>query len=679
MVSEVNRHNLIIVWGLLLGSVCFGQPKSSTTGPVPPPHVAEYLARQQQQQETVPPPAEQKVLSVPAYLWRHGCGPTAVGMVIGYYDGQAGYGDLITGAATSQTAAVNQVIASQGGTNNRQHYEDYASPEDDEGGTGRLTDDCITENRTPHANNCVADFMRTSRSNHPSGHLYYGWSYDIDIEPAFRDYVTSRYPSVAPTCTDYSMGDTLTWAILKGEIDNGRPMVFLVDSNGDARTDHFVTVVGYRDTPNRQYGCLNTWTTTVSWHDFTAMAQNTLFGVDQGWSFVLPQSNSNAPGVSNVTASQRTDGSLKVDIRYDLDGNKSTISIAVSSDGGTTWNVSAPSVTGAIGTNISPGKGKLITWDCNNDLPGAYGTNYRIKVIANDNSAPADMVVIPAGTFQMGDSKIEGNSDEHPVHTVTLDSFAMGKYEITNGQYRDFLNSALAQNLITITNNVVYKSGSGTSYPYCDTAASSSYSQIVYSNNTFSVRTKSGRDMTNDPMVRVSWYGAVAYCNWRSQQEGKQTCYNDFVNWTCDFSKKGYRLATEAEWEYAARGGRAGSRFPWGDTINQTQANFYSYTYSYDVSPVKNQYHPLWNDGVYPYTSPVGFFDGSLKYKTNYNWPGSATSYQTASGANAYGLYDMAGNVWEWCHDWYGSYSSGSQTNPSGPGTGTYRVIRGGG
>jgi sulfatase modifying factor 1 len=289
-----------------------------------------------------------------------------------------------------------------------------------------------------------------------------------------------------------------------------------------------------------------------------------------------------------------------------------------------------------------------------------------------------DMVIIPAGTFQMGDSKGEGNSSELPVHTVTLDSFSMGKYEITNGQYRDFLNSARTQGLITVTSGVVYKSDSGTSYPFCDTSTSSSYSQIVYSKDTFSVRTKSGRDMTNDPLVRVSWYGAVAYCNWRSQQEGKQICY-DLSTWECDFSKKGYRLATEAEWEYAARGGLEGNRFPWGDTINQTQANFYSSSsYSWDVSPVKNQYHPVWNDGVSPYTSPVGFFDGSLKYKTQYNWPGSATSYQTASGTNGYGLYDMAGNVLEWCHDWYGGYTSSSQTNPTGPATGTYRVIRGG-
>ncbi|MBN1126146.1 MAG: SUMF1/EgtB/PvdO family nonheme iron enzyme [Sedimentisphaerales bacterium] len=271
------------------------------------------------------------------------------------------------------------------------------------------------------------------------------------------------------------------------------------------------------------------------------------------------------------------------------------------------------------------------------------------------NRLPADLIIIPAGTFQMGDNFNEGDSDELPVHTVILDSFAMGKYEITNGQFRDFLNSAKSQGLITVTNGVVYKSGSGTSYPYCDTHTWSFYSQIDYAGGSFSVRTKGGRSMVNDPIVYVSWYGAAAYCNWRSQEEGKPTCYN-LSTWTCDFSKKGYRLATEAEWEYAARGGRSGSRFPWGDTISHSQANYYSSSsYSYDTSTTHG-YHPTWNDGIYPYTCPVDSF-----------------------APNGYGLYNMAGNVWEWCHDWYGKYSSGSQTNPIGPGTGRYRVLRGGG
>jgi len=281
----------------------------------------------------------------------------------------------------------------------------------------------------------------------------------------------------------------------------------------------------------------------------------------------------------------------------------------------------------------------------------AYGA------IVAEASSP-DMVYIPGGTFEMGDNLGDGWLNQLPVHTVTVDSFYMGKYEITNRQYCDYLNSAQSQGLITVTDGVVYEAG-GTSYPYCYTHISSTHSQIDYSDSVFTVRTKSGRDMSNDPMVDVSWYGAAAYCNWRSQEEGYGTCYAPCdPNWPCDFSKNGYRLATEAEWEYAARGGLPGRRFPWGDTITHSQANYYACPScdTYDLNPTGG-YHPTWNDGIRPYTSPGGSF-----------------------AANGYGLYDMAGNVWEWCNDWYDwdYYDYSPTNNPTGPITGSHRVIRGG-
>ena len=303
--------------------------------------------------------------------------------------------------------------------------------------------------------------------------------------------------------------------------------------------------------------------------------------------------------------------------------------------------------------------------------------------LTSDPCVPDDMAYIPDGEFEMGDHHGDGYADELPVHAVLIDAFFMGKFEITNAQYCAYLNSTFGTG-IYFSGGILY--GTGNNQLYCDTSTSSSSSQIDYNDvsETFSVRTKGEppRDMSDDPMVHVSWYGAAAYCNWRSSEEGKESCYN-LSTWECDFSKNGYRLATEAEWEYAARGGEHSPyyRFPWGDTISHSQANYDANPGSptYDVSPTEG-YHPLWN-GVNPYTSPVGFFDGTMKYKADYNWPGSDTSYQTTSGANGFGLYDMSGNVYEWCNDRYDSdyYDTSPYDNPEGPASGTRRVLRGSG
>lgn len=289
-------------------------------------------------------------------------------------------------------------------------------------------------------------------------------------------------------------------------------------------------------------------------------------------------------------------------------------------------------------------------------------------------SSTPTMVYLPGGDFEMGDHHnfVDPNhpSDETPIHWVTLDSFSIGKFDVTNLQYCHFLESALAQNQIEIAGGKVKKTGDTATY--CITSQFADYSSIAWDESHFSVR----GFRANHPMVGVMWYGAAAYCNWLSSENGLDPCYN-LDTWACDFGADGYRLPTEAEWEYSGRGGQYNPyyMFPWGnDSTTLSRANW------------PNSGDPF-EPGSDPHTTPVGFYDGDIHYSTEFDWPARVASYQTANGSNPFGLFDMAGNVWQLINDWYGNdyYRVSPRNNPRGPDAGfrmpdgkTYRGMRGG-
>ena len=296
----------------------------------------------------------------------------------------------------------------------------------------------------------------------------------------------------------------------------------------------------------------------------------------------------------------------------------------------------APAVTGPW-TNNWAGL-DAVTVDATGIMQVRVPMFYRVRGTASPGTVPAGMVLIPAGDFTMGNCMDpgEGYSDELPLHTVNVSAFYMD------------------------TNLVSY------------TLWTNVYEWAIAHGYTFAGG-GSGK-AANHPVLSIDWYDSVKWCNARSEKEGRVPAYytsaaqttvyrtgqiavqDDGVKWS-----NGYRLPTEAEWEKAARGGASGHRFPWsdGDTINWSRANYYASpgTYSYDVNATSG-HNSAWTSGGYPYTTAVGTF-----------------------AANGYGLYDMAGNAWQWCWDRYdGSYyGSSSPTDPRGPTSGSNRVNRGGG
>jgi len=246
-------------------------------------------------------------------------------------------------------------------------------------------------------------------------------------------------------------------------------------------------------------------------------------------------------------------------------------------------------------------------------------------------SFSAKYVRIPGGSFIMGDHfnfyDPDHPSDEIPLHPVSISPLYMSTTLVTMTEYCAFLNSALSQGIIEVRSNVVYAVGGTNIYFY--THGANAYSFIQYANSSFSVM--NNRDLR--PVTSVRWFGAIAYCNWLSQSNGFDACYT-LGTGDVDFTRNGFRLPTEAEWEYCAHGGLTNPycMFPWGTNSNAdgTWANW------------EGSGDPFESSSDYPNTTPVGFYNGSLRLKSDYNWPGSQSSYQTSDGSNPFGLYDMA-------------------------------------
>jgi len=241
----------------------------STTGPTPPPGVDVVGAQVTSQAAVV-------IADVPAYEWHHGCGPTAAGMVIGYWDGQ-GFDALVPGDASTQTSAVNEHIASEGSASN---HTDYCQPIDDSNvNPAPLPDKSEPPVGDEHPDECVADYMKTSQSFHSN---YYGWSWFSHVGPSLLGYVEQHVQAgYDATVSDLKMwSGTLNWNRFCAEIDAGRPMVLLVDTDGNGNTDHFVTAIGY-DTvgSTNKYACLNTWDRNIHWHNFKKMGRGRPWGI----------------------------------------------------------------------------------------------------------------------------------------------------------------------------------------------------------------------------------------------------------------------------------------------------------------------------------------------------------------------------------------------------------------
>ncbi len=272
---------------------------------------------------------------VPAYIWRHGCGPTAAGIVLGYWD-LRGFANLVPGDASTQTTAVNEMIASTA------HYNDYALPIDSTS-TGLLSDKSTTGGA--HTSNSVADFMRTSWSSRSN---YYGWSWSSDVPAAMDQYANlAGYGNATASRENWG---SFTWADFVAEIDAGRPMVFLVDSDANGSTDHFVPAIGY-DAATTRYACYNTWDSSLHWYSFQQMGSGRSFGIYDATYFNPGPAAPTDISLSNAVVAELAPADTVVGAFSTTDANGGTFTYGLVGGDGSTDNASFTIVGNELKTN----------------------------------------------------------------------------------------------------------------------------------------------------------------------------------------------------------------------------------------------------------------------------------------------------------------------------------------
>jgi formylglycine-generating enzyme required for sulfatase activity len=243
------------------------------------------------------------------------------------------------------------------------------------------------------------------------------------------------------------------------------------------------------------------------------------------------------------------------------------------------------------------------------------------------------MALIPAGTFTMGSPELEldRESFREVRRQVQMSAFYLAPKELTVGEFRRFVED---------TNYITTAEADGGAFAYDDAKGESVFrADVNWRNSGF-------RQGDDHPVICVSWFDAVQYCNWLSVKEGLKPAYTiagQTVNW--DRNANGYRLPTDAEWEYACRAGTS-TPFSTGERISTSQAN-YNGNFPYSIG----------NKGLF---RKVTVSSGSFP-------------------PNTWGIYDMHGNVWEWCWDYYSLPNASPVTDPTGPVSGAHRINRGGG